>query len=241
VETELRAGGGRATVAIRLLRASAAHMQAVASRHPEGALLCMTFLATVARRAPLALAAGCDAGALPAAAAATAAALPSRQAASARKLSLELVSCLGAALPAAVLQPRSLRRLSCALASRAVDVSLDIASRVHASQQLAELLDSCRVWSGAPEEEAWAEYTRASGALLSALPEAGTSKQLTSRLLLAATSLLRGNPWAAGLDFEQLGLDRSGEQAPPANLPVPAGEAHRRAWLLLVHRHFPLP
>ena len=163
VAVELRAGGNRAASSLHLLATMAmepcpADFEAEPSRpspavsSPAASLMRLAFLVhAVAPRAPLAIVAGVDAGAiLGGRHLQELEALPGVHRTNARKLGLQLIVGLAECnLPSSVIARSSLRRLATLLIERATDDELDIPTRSHAATTFVQLLDAARnaMWS----------------------------------------------------------------------------------------------
>lgn len=236
--TELRSQEeARVTRALGVLVGAAALLSAASAKaQPAVSLQVLGFLQSVGRHAPLAVAAGLDAGGIGEWSGCVEA-MPVSQRASTQRLLIELTCSLGArGLPASIIAPACHRRLVRILVGRAVDDAADIPSRSHAAVALVELIEAAKPFGhtaqgargGAEEEEEEAavddadsgaeggaddasSYGACTSGLLAALPAAGRlSKPLTSKLLHTLASLLRHNPWHAALDLTPAPTTRGG-------------------------------
>ena len=191
---ELRAGGERAASALSVLSSAMAHFDAEAVQKTTPFVL-LNFILMQATRAPLAIAAGIDAGLVWVGwAAVLTSATPK---APAQRLAVELAVTLVGALPAEALAPRTTRCLAGLLSLHACDESADLPSRSHACSQLIELLDSREPWlrDGSELQTATvaqqASHAEITSSMLSALPQAiAASRPLSSKLLHALGALL---------------------------------------------------
>ena len=160
VAIELRGGGARTCSALRFLAACTVHLRTRDSVSSASALICLQFLHTLGRHAPLALAAGLDSGILVESLLDAVSGMSVSQKATARKLTTELVSCVSVALPSTVLTQASLYEFTTLLICRAADTDEGLPARTHAATQLAEFIEARQPWSqmsadAADEDEIW--------------------------------------------------------------------------------------